>query len=271
MERWGCRTMTKLIKLTVWPLCTYLSLRGAHVILLPLLSHTAGEHWRCVALLCSTLKRPFTFKRSKTTSVLSIKKCVFSSIKAPAPGMNICLKYICFLLLVSFVNSQINWYVGPYSRLVTRRSWLSVKSVITVAALEFFLIFLFVYIWCPDIQTFIIVLSALTVYINCVTLQNKIVCRLENLGHYETVSTTSAYSVAQNIFEPGSSNFPYLHYYSVRSMQCLYFFIHIQDNESIYCSPVLIKKYTWLVRIKLITAGTPGRLLGIFNHYELKK
>lgn len=50
MERWECRTTTKLIKLTVWPLCTYLTLRGAHVILLPMLSHTAGEHWRCVAL-----------------------------------------------------------------------------------------------------------------------------------------------------------------------------------------------------------------------------
>lgn len=111
----------------------------------------AGEHWRCVALLCSTLKRPFTFKRSKTTSVLSIKKCVFSTIKAPAPGMNICLKYICFLLLVSFVDSQINWYVGPYSRLVTRLSWLSVKSVITVAALQFF----FFFFWCIyDVQIF---------------------------------------------------------------------------------------------------------------------
>lgn len=152
MERWGCRTMTKLIKLTVWPLCTYLSLRGAHVILLPMLSHTAGEHWRCVALLCSTLKRPFTFNRSKTTPVLSIKKDAFSSNKAPAPGMNICLKNICFLLLVSFIDSQINWYVGAYSRLVTRLSWLSVKSVITLAALQcfFFLLLFCIY----DVQIF---------------------------------------------------------------------------------------------------------------------
>lgn len=92
---------------------------GAHVILQPMLNPTAGEHWRCVALLCSTLNRPFTSECSKTTLVLSLQKCVFSSIKAPAPGMNICPKY-----------------VGAFNRQVLRLSWLSVKSVITVALLQ---------------------------------------------------------------------------------------------------------------------------------------
>lgn len=51
-------SMTKLIELTVRPLCTSLSLRGAHLIPITELSHTAGEHLSSTALLCSTLKRP---------------------------------------------------------------------------------------------------------------------------------------------------------------------------------------------------------------------
>lgn len=187
-----------------------------------MLNHTAGEHWRCVALLCSTLNRPFTSECSKTTLVLSLKKCVFSSIKAPAPGMNICPKY-----------------VGAFNRLVLRLSWLSVKSVITVALLQC------LFSYCVH------VMFRYSNFHNSFIGNNSI---------YEMCVCTKHWCAALKILDimklfvpplPVAQHKTYLRLdlpishisITFHSGVCsVYIFsIHIQDNESIYCSPMLIK------------------------------